>query len=734
MRWGVLLVAAVLNVNALAQNSGQTQLPPPDPRIKQEFTLLRADSVQSLFGDDIIVEGNVHAQYRGYDLFADKLIGDRRTQIFLLLGKCRIFGNDSDVFGEQITIDFKSDTLSFEDGEAKLSPGTLQGYAQRDLFIKAGSGQGTTGTFFVNEGLVTTCDLDVPHSLFEARSTKVRPGKYAALRDARVEVLGHTLLRIPYLVLPLIENGTKYVPEVGQSPTEGYYVKTRINTPLRGDDYWDTRLEYMSELGTGIGGDLNYDKGTTKGIVSAYALLGDQRSATLSTAHKQELGAGTIQLDTNYQRQNYLTAPESTLFNARAQYVLPWAQGNTRLSWYRMSSDRSTFSSVNQSVSMGDTHQWAPYLSTSLDLSLNRSETRSTSFDSQAQRLDVRFNGKSEMRSFSADLLYQRSVPVGDTQNFFSSTDRTPMLTLRTDTTRLFGRELGRALPINSELSVGELADPASGGTISRTDFILNARRTENVGRTSLSLSGGFKQGFYSDDTAQYVLDYGVGATYGFGPKSRLDINYRYHRAFGYTPLSIDRTGRNDAVSIDLSTQVSPKFELSARTGYDVLQSDRGNVPWQQFWLRTTWKPSDSFQVRTSATYDTFNQVWGNNRIDFGFQEGGLRASLGSRYDGRRSVWAGTSLVVEGFKTGKTTLATVLDWNGYTKRFEAQHYSLVYSLHEAELVLDVIDNRVGFRSGRQIALFVRLKAFPISTPFGAGTRGQAVGSQPGFGF
>ena len=229
------------------------------------------------------------------------------------------------------------------------------------------------------------------------------------------------------------------------------------------------------------------------------------------------------------------------------------------------------------------------------------------------------------------------------------------------------------------------------------------------------------------------MLDYNVDWSYDFARRSVFDIAYRNHRAFGFTPLSIDRTGRNDALSFNLNYQVVKSFLLTARTGYDVLQADRGNVPWQQVWMQTAWTPSKNFQFKTSSTYDTFNQVWSNVRFDVNYVEGDFRAGIGSRYDGRRSIWGSTSFLLQGLKIGRTTFATALDWNGFTQRFEAQHYSVIYDLHEAEAVLDIIDNQAGFRSGRQIAFFLRLKAFPTRSPFGSGTRGQAVGGGTGFG-
>lgn len=729
MRAHALLAALALAVVARAQTQGG-RLPAQNPQVRQEFKLLHADTYTSPDGDTHVGEGAVHAQVKGYDIYTDRLVYVRSTKIARLEGNSRLIGENSEVTGGTIVVDLNTDTFYFENADARLSPEFLKGEAMDDVFLKAGSGSGTASLFTINKGLFTTCDREDPHTCFIVHSTKVKPNKWVELRDARLSVLDHTIFGVPYLVIPLIEDGTRYLPDVGQSPDEGYYVKTRLSTPLPGESYFDTRLDYMTRLGPAIGLDYIYEALGIDGKVRSYTVLGRDKTTTVSANHVQDLGPGKLTLDANYQNHNYLTAPQSILLNTRAQYVLPWFSGNTRMSWYRVGSDRAGFSSVNQSLTLSDQHNWNRLFSTQFDANLSRSESSS---GTDSQRLDLRFNTRYDLETVTADLIYQRSIPVGGTAGFFSSTDRTPMLTLKTDSRRMFGDAFGRTWPLQSELSIGELADPSTGGTITRLDFNLGMNRLERRGNSSLRWSGGFKQGVYSDDTAQYVLDYNVGWSYAFHPRSRFDINYRNHRAFGFTPLSIDRTGRNDALSMDLQFQATSTLLLTARTGYDILQADRGNVPWQHLWFNSTWTPSKNMNVRTSSTYDTFNQVWSNMRLDAGYTLGDMRVGLGTRYDGRRSVWGSTSLLVEGFRVGRTTFSTALDWNGYSERFEAQHYSIIYDLHEAELVLDYMDNNVGFRAGKQLALFFRLKAFPTRSPFGSGTRGQAIGGGTGFG-
>ncbi len=732
MRGRVLFAALALAAVVQAQTH-QNPLPPSDPQKKQEFELVHADEA-TFDGDDVRATGNIHARFKGYDIYAERLVGNKRTQIFRLEGKARLVGKGSEVLGGLIVVDFKSDTYSFEDGKATLSPETLQGQAQKPVFVDSASGSGTANSFTIKKGQLTTCDLEHPHSKFVVGSSHIRPGRYVELRNVRLEVLGNTILGLPYLVIPLIENGTKYLPDVGQSPDEGQYVKTRISTPLPGESYFDTRVDYMTRLGPALGVDYFYEAGGLDGVLKAYSVLGPEKSSTISANHKQKVGSGNLLFDANYQQRNYLTAPQTTSVNTRMQYVLPTGLGTTRFSWFRVGNDRPGFSSLTQTLSMSDARPWSKWLTTQFDANLARSETNSTSSATSSDRLDIRFTGRTDLRSFTADLLYMRSIPIGDTENFFSSTDRTPMLVLKTDARRLLDARVARLWPFTTEMSVGELADPASGGSISRFDFNFGMARTDTKGRSALRWQGAFKQGIYSDDTAQYILDYNLGWIYNFDSKSRFELGYRNRRSFGFTPLSMDRTGRNDAFSMNLVYQLTKAFSMTARTGYDVLQADRGNVPWQQVWIQTAWNPSKALQVRTSSTYDTFNQVWNNLRMDASYVSGDTRFGIGTRFDGRRSVWASGSVFLEGLRIGKTTFGTALDYNGYSQRFEAQHYSVIYDLHEAELVLDFMDNNVGFRSGRQISLFLRLKAFPTRSPFGSGTRGQAIGGGTGMGF
>lgn len=137
--------------------------------------------------------------------------------------------------------------------------------------------------------------------------------------------------------------------------------------------------------------------------------------------------------------------------------------------------------------------------------------------------------------------------------------------------------------------------------------------------------------------------------------------------------------------------------------------------------------------VTASASYDTFNLAWNNLRLDTALNFGRTNVNFGARYDGLRSQWAGFNMLVNGFQIGKVSTNFLVDYNGYTKQMDSQHYQFIYNLHCTEAVFEVIDNQVGFRSGRSYAFYIRIKALPNGSGFGQGTRGQTIGGGYGFG-
>jgi LPS-assembly protein len=481
----------------------------------------------------------------------------------------------------------------------------------------------------------------------------------------------------------------------------------------------------MSKLGTGLGTNYYYRNKDINGIARLYGVFGNTNTFNANLQHEQKLKWGNLLIDQDIQRNNYLTTPSATTSNTRIQANIG---RTTTLSFSRQAQETGTFSNENQTFTLGDRRQFGKS-STSLDATWNRSGGSS---GSERQTIDVRFQGQTDLKTASATLEYQRTIPIGEVANFFPGSDRTPVLTLRSDSNRLMGSKANKTLPFTTEMSLGEYLDPITQSRITRTNFQLGFNRaTRDKGPWKLDFNGNFQQGLYSDDTAQYRLNFGTAGTYSLGKRLTANLRYSYLRPFGYSPLAIDRTGITNYSSFDLSWMTNEKSSFGIQTGYDFTRAERSEVPWQQVGIRSEYRLGQAFSLRTLSSYDTFNTVWSNVRLDMQWQTPTIMTSIGARYDAQRSTWSAVNLMLDGYRIGKTRIGANLAYNGYTKQFDTQQYSFVYDLHDAEAILTVSDFGSGFRSGREIAFYIRLKIIPFDTNQGFGRRGQAFGTGTG---
>ncbi|MEZ5162189.1 MAG: hypothetical protein R2688_00245 [Fimbriimonadaceae bacterium] len=430
----------------LQQNQGGV-LPGGDPGLSQELQV-KAGKFR-IVGDKSVWENGVELIYRGYKMTGDRIEADSKREYFEITNG-RVVGNTEVANGEFVTVNFKAETYTFRGGKATIVPERTNGLTTGPFYSSAGSGSLETTHYHVENGNLTPCDLEHPHINFAVGSADVVPGKSLKMKNVKFQVGGRTILNIPNLYIPLLNDRPRYLPEVGQSQDEGYYLKSRYVVPMKGDDNLDTRLDLMSRLGVGIGGDYNYSTDAMVGAVGVYSIIGPGNTQVGKVQHRQQIGSGQLTLDANVNRNNYLTAPNTTIFTGRSQYSISNGSGLTNFGYSRNSSDIGQFSSLSESFSFSDSRATQGGFRSDLSVNQNRSASKSAGTTlSESDRIDVRYMGSQEMRSLRAELLYQRSIPVGATTNFTRGSDITPLLTLRSDTGKMFGNSVGRNWPVN---------------------------------------------------------------------------------------------------------------------------------------------------------------------------------------------------------------------------------------------------------------------------------------------
>lgn len=721
------------------QGQGDQRLPDPKKDGEEDpnkFVLKNAQRALQK-GKYIEAEGNVHFLYKGYEVTCERAYGSLDTEIFVLEGKVLLVAADKVVNGHRVQVDFKNDSFGYLDARTILAPSLLGGQLADNLYVRSEVGGGDRKLMELEDSHITTCDYEHPHYEFTARRSTIRPGKRAIFRDVRLKILGRTVLKVPYLVIPLEKYSERYVPEVGRTEDQGYYIKTNWLTPLRGEDVLGSHFDYFEKLGLGLGADYLYSGANIYGALRLYALTRGLRTLQGSLNHQQNIFGGSLYIDGYYQRNNYLTAPNTTTYSARGSFSLPQRSGTSTFSYFRTGSLTSLYASNQDNIGVTDNRQWNDSLRTDLTVNMTNSESKTfaeTGTVVQATRqLDLQFMGTEEFDWATATLEYRRTIPIGRRENFFATEDRTPVIGLRSDARKLFGQKFSRILTFNTEVTWGELVNTADQSRITRATFDINATKDvrSTTSRHQWTLNGRFKQGLYSDDTAQYVLGLGARYSYYVDRETNLNLRYSYLRPYGFTPLTLDRSGRSHLLSADLTYRPGNDFLVKAQTGYDFLQLQQQRTPWQRVSITSEFTHRDNFYARSQTTYDTVSQVWQSFRLDVGWQLGEARLSMGTNFDGQRHTWSNFNLFADGFQIGKLRMGMIFSYNGYNRQVEARHFSFTYDLHCVEAILQVIDNPVGFRAGRQIMFFLRVKALPFDTPFGIGNRGQAIGSGGG---
>lgn len=716
--------------------AAQSQPLPTPGQDRGRITVHQAESVRRE-GQIIRASGGVHLTYAGYQIFGDAVEGDLSTDIFKVIGRAQIIGESEDIAAEEITANFKTRTYTFRGIRLVLDEERLERRIQGELYISAEQGTADSGLYSLEACSVTTCSLEHPHFHISSRAVEVIPGRRVRLEGAALSVGRTRLFSLPRFDIPLTPGAERYLPEIGQSADEGYFIKTRTAIDVPGLRDSDALIDLMSRLGLGLGLQGAYARARAVGDLRLYTILGPQPGSRASLDHRDRIGQSDLTLSGLYQQNNYLTSPGQSSLQLRGQASIPSGSGSTRLTGFRTSSDRPSFSTVSQNLAVFDSRRVGE-ISTTAQVAWSQASTQTAASAAKQEQVDVRLEAAQQARAFGAKLEYQRAVPIESQAGFFGSSDRTPVLTLNSDTDRL---GLGRSLPFRSSLaaSIGELADPASRRRVGRLYFDSDARGTlQPIPRANLNWFSRYRQGVYSDDTAQFAIDYGASMRYALGsgprPAFSLDLNYMRMHSRGFTPLSIDRASRSDALSVGMGWRPDSSLSFGLQTGYDWQQAERGSSPWQQVSLRSEWAPEPGLLVRAQTIYDTFSTVWGSSRLEAAFPLLGGQAAIGAQYDGRRAVWSGLTASLAGWRTGQMDISFLADYNGYRERIDSFRARIIYDLHCTDAILEVIEDSVGFRSGRTISLTVGLKGFPSGSPFGIGTRGQAVGFGGGAGF
>lgn len=684
-------------------------------------------------GDKARLEGNVLLRWGDYRLKGDLVEGDTKTHQFRFTGNVAITGGGQMTRGDELFIDFRQKTWTFRQGSTVLTPELLQGNLLGEIFAQGEMVEGTPAYVIARSAAATTCELPHPHYRLTAKFIDFQAERRLILRHVGIEVLGKRILTIPHVVIPL--QGGRYngiLPDVGQSPDEGWYIKSAFGYVTAPRSFGNLKLDVMQKKGIGAGFDHEYAFATAAGTLGVYFLAnqtGNSRDLNAHWANRQKFGSLQTDFRTDFRRNSYFSFPENTTWSNVMNLSVPNRGGETRLSGRFFENTSDSFNNRSLSALFADTRRFGSAFRWSVNVGYQGAESRSSFGETKREAIDIRSQFNLTGKRFDTDLNIQTTTPIGSSANFYAGLEKLPEFVLRTDARRLLGDQFERRwLPFNATLNLGDYAEQNTTRT-QRLAFDLSSSKSfggsTGFGVTTYNI---LRQSFYGDGTAQYVLQNDLEARYGWNERSSFSLRYNYLRPYGFSPFFFDRSGSYNFVSGSLNFQAPFDLSFRLQSGFDLLADERGQEPWQSALLNIEWRPRKWFRVRTAAAYDPNAERLTSLRGDLAWNAGATRVDLTARYDPRRETLANANLRVDALKWGRLSTQALLLYDGYLKAFTSRQFVFTYDLHCAEAVLSYLDNPYGFRPGRNVMLFIRIKALPFFNRFGLGQQGEFLGS------
>ncbi len=225
-----------------------------------------ADQLEYNRGDKkVIGKGNVVVTYGNVKLTADYAEVETEAKRAYAKGHVIIIkGDHVAARGEEVYYDFGNDKGQFPNGKAVEEPW----FARGKKVDQVGKDK-----IEIENGGVTTCDLERPHYEVRAKKVKIYTGDKMVAKDVTIEILGKKVFWWPYLVIPLNDNGeSPFEIQPGYSSRAGAYILTSKGISINKSMWGRVHLDWRSKRGVGGGVDLGYhfEKLNTRGSLQTY--------------------------------------------------------------------------------------------------------------------------------------------------------------------------------------------------------------------------------------------------------------------------------------------------------------------------------------------------------------------------------------------------------------------------------------------------------------------------------
>jgi hypothetical protein len=192
----------------------------------------------------VIARGNVEIKYKDVQLFCQEANYDASTNIAHIKGEVKIVRDGTVLYGRDVAYDFN--TFNAEMLNMRIEDPPIYGQALKTE--KKGKDQ-----YILEEGYVTTCDLEEPHYRLVAKRVTVYPGEKVVARNMVLKVGKVPVFYIPYFSQSLKDKSFPVELVPGKNGDWGYYLLSRWRYNLNEENRGKIHFDWYEKRGLGVG-------------------------------------------------------------------------------------------------------------------------------------------------------------------------------------------------------------------------------------------------------------------------------------------------------------------------------------------------------------------------------------------------------------------------------------------------------------------------------------------------
>ncbi len=230
------------------------------PAFSKEEVKFDAQNLRFSFSSGLLIgKGNVVFSYRNLKLYADYAEIDINNKNIFAKGNVKIFifkkkGKSEEIVGKAAYYDWNENFFFMDDMRIHISGGKLKGtvYIKGETLEYKDEKGGEK--IKIIDGKLTTCTSSPPAYYFDAQKIMVIPGKRIYAWNVTWYEGKNRILTYPYFIIFLDRPyQLPYVPKVGYSKSDGWYIKNSFNYFVNPDSWGTFSLDWYSKKGIGYG-------------------------------------------------------------------------------------------------------------------------------------------------------------------------------------------------------------------------------------------------------------------------------------------------------------------------------------------------------------------------------------------------------------------------------------------------------------------------------------------------